>query len=729
MALSQLKLTTEEREELRQKILDDWTRDSSDLRQRAERQVRWIRLWRSASEELDKDEGSNFHIPLVLWQILNFVAKLISTLFGQDSEILVLPRGKTDIKRVNKVKRWMNYRIKESLHLFKKYYDFAVLKCIFGSAIAFTPWTRKTRLVKKTVKREVEEIVDGVDPVTGFPARIPQRRTVEEEQEVEVVDFEGLDFRPENNEDWVVPASATSLDDADHFIRRIQLSVPEILEMRESGDFDASLWKTNKEFTDELYRLAKTGKTDAAGGTDTGQAVRQERADQASTPIHPLGEENNLVFYNWFGKFRVGKDELPTDVVAFVSPQMNRLFGVVRRIDKYPDGRLPFIKTDLLRDPNKMWGIGFPEVLESINREMDALHNIVTDAGMIGVGPMVAYKPMAGFNAEKFRYEPWTAIPLNDPKNDIALVGPGQINIASYATLMPQLLAMAERIFGLTETQLGRQFSGPNAPRTYGQQALLQAESNQRLLLDLMLEREAFKEVLSRVWEADKRWLSKPHFFRVTEEDPGDVLTDEDMQGDYDFDITPPTALANKQQMIQDLLQAYALTLQNPIAMQNPALISEMLRKVLESLGQDDIAMHVPDASQLRPPESPEQENVRLIQGEDVDPHPQDNHVRHIAVHQNTRDELARMLEAVPQMSQLIGGVGVLARFDSHIQEHAAAQRQQGGPRAPMQFGGGGMGRPQLAGGGQGLDVGGPSPNQGQDLLSGILNQGGLNIG
>ena len=37
--------------------------------------------------------------------------------------------------------------------------------------------------------------------------------------------------------------------------------------------------------------------------------------------------------------------------------------------------------------PKRFWGRGILEILEPIRREMDALHNIITDAGMASVGP------------------------------------------------------------------------------------------------------------------------------------------------------------------------------------------------------------------------------------------------------------------------------------------------------------------------------------------------------
>ena len=746
----QLDLDDKERAELLRRVLDDWTQDSIDLEDRATAMTRWTQLAaaRLDPQDFPEHEASNFHVPLILWQILSSVSTEMSVLFGEDSEIYVIPRGPSDFKRKEKIKRWMTWRIRESLHLIKKYYAAAMMKRQYGTLICCLTWKRKTRkvihLVPKTIEAFEEQIVDGL------VAKVPVEREEIVEEEKEVVEFEGLDFQPENIEDWAVPKSARTLEDADRLTRKLFLSVSEVLDLRDQGKLDAKLFekknsKGESELLEKLYGLAEGKKTETAG-QDSGKQVREEKDAQSGQPTIPLGRESRVVILNWFGKFRfkgkgAGKSERAEDVVAFVSEDLNQLLGACRLVDIFPDGRLPFLKDDFIPRPNRFWGIGLPELLESINREMDAIHNIVIDAGMVGVGPMIGYKPLSGFKAEKFRYEPWMCLPLNDPANDIRVIAGGQINLGAFVVLMPQLLAMAERLTGHTEAEMGRQFSGPNAPRTMGQQSLLEGKSQQRLFLDLMLSREFFREVLRRIWDADKRWLPKPYFFRVTEESPEDVLTAEDMAGDYDFDITPPTAVANRAQLVQETLQAYALTLQNPLAQQNPALLAQATKTLYKRLNQDELAALVPDVSQLAPPQSAEQENVRLLQGEDIDPHPADNHGRHLAHHGRLEQELADSAARSPLFFNTVGGPNALAQVRSHIAEHEQAMKTRGGSinmmgrGAPTQGGVIGGAQPQMPQlgmdmmGGQGQGATNPATNPAQNALAGLLNQGGTNLG
>jgi hypothetical protein len=685
---------------------------------------RYSRLARAASDVhgIPQEERSNFSIPLILWQLLAKLAKELDVLLGEESEISVTPIGESDVKRAKKVKKWMNWRIKVSLKLFKKLYPYLLQKSIMGTSIGFVPWVTRKRQVKKFVPEEVpgfeEQIVDGL------PAQVPFTRTEVQEVIEEVIDYDGPDLVVEDLEDWVVPATAKDIDNADHFIRIVRLDIDEILDMSDSGKLDDKLIKDN---IDNLRRISEH----TFQATELNSDVFQEKKEQQGVPEVPQGRETRVTFYNWFGKFRIDEKgtndlERSQDVVAFYQPELKKVLGVSLLVESFPDGRRPFIKSDAIMNVNQFWGSGLCELLEPISTEMDALHTLAVSAAEGAVGTVIFASPSAGINWDKIKIEPNTVIFTPNPQ-DIKVVPLGQINMGPYITLMQELTSFAERLTALNDPQLGRQLSQPNAPRTLGQQQLLQAESNVRLLLDIRLERENLRELLKRIWELDKRFLEKPVFFRVTEEDPGDTMTEEDMQGSYDFDIGPLTALSNRQQKTRELMQGLALSGQVGIQQVTMALF----KRFLEKIGFPDVAALIPDASEMKQSEDPAKENIRLLQGEDVDPNPQDNHSRHIAVHQDLMDRL----QSDEAQALLRQNPGVLGRIAGHIDEHKQVVKRGG-------LGAGGLTpqtqqQPQQAQLGQGQQLGGAleqqpgqqSPVDPASQLSSILNTGGANLG
>ena len=221
----------------------------------------------------------------------------------------------------------------------------------------------------------------------------------------------------------------------------------------------------------------------------------------------------------------------------------------------------------------------------------------------------------------------------------------------------------------------------------------------------------------------DKRFLPKPVFFRVTESDPGDVMTEEDMQGNYDFDIGPVTAISNRATKMAELMQMLALAMQMNI----PPVVLALFKKALQKNGQPDIAAILPALEQMTPPDSPEDEHVRMIQGENPPVHPLDNHAEHIAKHE---DFLRRWMEPDPRFPELKSSEEVNPEVTGGVEGHIAQHRQALKVGAMSLL----AGRMAPMGGGNGNQMGQQVPNQGSPMdgqqadLASILNVGSLNI-
>lgn len=669
--VKQLSLNEEARSKLERLIQDDYTRDSADLAGRSKAMTRWYQLWRNnitPNGFPDIDEP-NFSIPLVPWMILAKLAKEMDALLGEESEVVVTPIGKSDIERVKKVKNWMNWRIKHSLNLFEPLYDYLLQKNIFGTTIGCLEWITRKRLIKK-----LEPVYTWRPSFSLTPPflKMEQVQVGQNVVETEVVEHDGPVFTVENLEDWVLPVRTRDLKTADHYTRRMFPSLEDVLDMRDNGIL---------EFDEETLELLRTLPDDVKQQDQSAnpETVSQEKDAQQGIPNVPQGRQGEIELWNWTGWFRPDDAERSQRIVAFFQPQRKKLLGVMRLVDLCPDGRDRFICSRAVRDPNIFWGRGLAEFLEAISNEMDAFHRLATQAGEGAIGPVIFYSPAAGFNPDQRKMEPYTAVPCADP-NAVKVVNLGQINMGPYVLIIQQLIGFSENITALTQAQLGRTSDRPNAPRTYGQQALLQAESNTRLLLDIRLERTSLKELLNRVWEMDKMWLPKPYFFRVTEESGDDVLTAEDMMGEYDFDIGPVTSVANKAVRLQEDMQALALSVQIGL----PQAVFPMLKKVLTKLGHPDVAANIPDP-QLKQQLTPEEENVRMFQGQDVDPHPMDNDAVHIAKHEEFKQRMMNTPLQIPGQAAPAEGEaapvermwadsnpGLIGRIDAHIAEHKA---------------------------------------------------------
>lgn len=731
--VKQLELSEEATQRLISRIEQDYEDDSADLQGRNNALQRWYKLWRVARNMngFPEEEKPAFNIPLVLWQILAKLAKELDALLGDESEIIVNPIGPSDTKRAQKVTRWMNWRVKNSLKLFKKLYVYLLQKSVMGTTIGHIYWKTKKRTVKSIEIQPVPYIVtdpmtgmEMLDPMTGQP--IMDMRLEPIEVEKEVIDFDGPQFDVENLEHWLIPPYATSIEDADHFERVLWLSYEEVLDMVAEGQM--------RELTDEeKEQLRHIAENEPPLGSESGSSkqVSSEKAAQTGTPSVPEGRQNKIRFINWNGKFLVNEeDDRGQEIISFFQPDRKILCGTCRLVDMNPDGRRAFIASQAIQDINSFWGIGIAELLEPMNMEMNALHSAAEAAAEAANTIILLVKPTMGSSIDKTRLGAGlNLVPTSDTEGAKILQMQGG-DLAQYATLMNQHLSFSERVTGLTDNQLGRQSERPNAPRTYGQQQLLQAESNTRILMDVRLERESLRELLKRIWEMDKRWAAKPVIFRVVEEDITSEMTEDDFQGEYDFDIGPVTMVSNRAQKTQELMMLIQM------AANIPPVYMSLFKELLKRQGYPSLANIIPDASEMPHPIPPEEENNLLLQGQDVDPNPMDNHAAHMAKHQDMIVRLEQAYQQVPALQA--SDPQAIARIQAHIAEH-----QQMMKMGAMSI----MGPLMMGGGGQQIGAGAPNglnqtsqgsngsgspvaPNQQiQAALSGIRNSGGLNLG
>ena len=138
-------LTKEDREALRLQVHDDWFLDSTDNEKLNRMRKRAVQLWDAATDvnTFPEHEKSNFHVPLTQWQILAKLAKEVDALLGDEAEVVVRPIGPADAKLAPKVSRYMNWRGKGCLKVFKKVYEYVQEKSVMGGGIGVVGWGKK----------------------------------------------------------------------------------------------------------------------------------------------------------------------------------------------------------------------------------------------------------------------------------------------------------------------------------------------------------------------------------------------------------------------------------------------------------------------------------------------------------------------------------------------------------------------------------------------------------
>lgn len=646
----QLKLPQNELNRLACRIEEDYFAALSDHEERMQRFQSYYLRWRGRTEPMGT-EAPEYRVPVTQWHVYSKWAKEQSSLFGADAQVVAKPIGPNDQRHTRKIERFENWRLFASMKIQNPATIFNFRKILFGRSISYAPWVRDTYFV----------------PLEGGG-------------EEEVVHYEGPGFFPEWPDDIIVPAEdVQSIHDFSFVIRKYRTTPNDLLL------HDGTLYQGIRENFDRLVEHAANRRT----RDERDERVKQVK-DLAEGVLYEgnLSATNTLTVHEWYGKWRKlkgrkdarennleGRERFESDLVIRYIPEIQLIIGVQDLADLYPakKNRRPFVESSLVKD-GSYWGPSFGELLERVEAELTANHNLATKAGQMSVGPMIFYNPASGFNPDNFVYAPNTAIAINDPNQVKVVEMRADLN---YPVIKEQtVLGYGERVTGVTDMNMGRSSDRPNAPKTARATLALLEEGDVRASLDTAVLREDWGNIISHFWELECMYAPKSLFFRVAEEDAGGLalerggatLTEEDRAGKYDFDLKFATNVWSREQQKQDKLALYQLDLQNPLVINNPRALWAVLDGVHRAFGDDRFCDLVPEPPDMGLPVNPREEWTRALQGEDIQINPLDNDQLHIMDHNRRLQEYANS----PNMDEQAYNAMV-----AHVLEHVDQLQQK----------------------------------------------------
>jgi hypothetical protein len=680
----QLKLPEAELRRLGARVNSDYRAALGDHQKRIERWVEYFRRWRARTEIPDagEEESSNFPVPVIRWVTKQKWAMNADAIFGDDAEIVAKPVGPSDYRNDQKIGLYMTWRVFSDMKLTNELLQFELYKIIYGRAIAYAPWTRK-----------------------GFKFETSSGWK-------ENVYYKGPDFQVLEPDDFVVPAEEVkSLHDFTWMIRKFRLSPNQLLIGEDEGRYQG----IRKNFDTILHMASRRSQRDFEG-----DRIKREKDDAEGVVMdNPQSVPSTLQVLEWYGKWRklkrgqqdadefdIKKREIyESDIVVRFIPDLNLVVGVQDLRQLYPASPQPrpFVETSFEKD-GSYWCDGLPAQALDIEDEVRTNHNLGTDGQQYAISPVLLYRPATGMDPEVIKIKPGTAIPTDNPMSD-ARVLEFSINLEAIAAREQALIAYLERLFGISDMQMGRQSDRPNAPKTVGGTLAIIQQGNLRMTLDTTTLREDYAGVFQHFWLLEWMFGDDETFFRVTEEDAnglfatsrgGAILSRQDRNGRYDFHLQLATSQWDRQQDKQNSLARYQLDLQNPLVVQNPLALWRVTKLAHEALGDPNFADLVPEPPHPDMPLNPKQEWSMIQQGETVQVNPMDNDQLHMIRHMadlklavedkyEDKDAIASLkAHYIEHIHQLEQKKLVQAITDQVVKQAAAMGINPGMPGAPQ---------------------------------------------
>lgn len=575
----------------------------------------WLTKMRAMLETFDEfiepiydatqEWSSTLHLPTTLIACRAYHARMFAAVMSIDPPFTVKARQAHNVDRAMLIQELMGYAVREWANN-NKGVDEEIDKWIWrwitqGSGILKARWDRRfVRYVDVVNVPVVKGSRQVQDPSSGEMQIVPDIEQVEVEKEVLQETFNGPCLEAVPIEDVLLVGSGDP-QLADDVIHSYYLTASELLSLA-----DQSVFKD-----DAVEKVIASGRNyKQAEVTNT---IKNQMAYSSGTG--QIDKEIDVTRYQIlerYARIDVDGSGIASEVIVWVHEKTGEILRAtyLHRVNKA--GLRPFFKADFHLREGQVYGTGLPELMYSLQKEMDAIRNISMDFGLISSMPFGYYRPTSSMKAERLPMEPGMLFPLDNPGQDVYFPNLG--SRTGFLGNENQLLQMTvDRLTSISDLNLGV-VSGQGATRTAtGTRALL-GESNANL--DIFLKR------LNRPWTSAIRYMFKlmqeklpdGFSFRLLGDSGSDfwatVRTKAEINGEFDFQVDGNSANSNKAIQIETANNIFA-TIMNPLLLQlgivTPSNVYEALKNKMKVEGTKEFSRYIQKPEQAEVIHTPEE--------------------------------------------------------------------------------------------------------------------------
>lgn len=528
--------------------------------------------------------SSTMHMPVAYTLCRTFHSRMLSALLGFDPPFTVNARKEANSDRAPLVQELMRYAYKDWANDNKGLED-ALERWLWswvtsGRGIIKYKWENKySKFLDVIEVPKPGPVSYQIDPETGAEVAIPSVVMEEEEVEQVVNVFSGPQASLVNIEDLLIVGGEGDPDKADAVIHQQYLTAGELWSLVDQGIFDA----------DEVEEVIKAGPDHTS--SDTTGGIKQSRSEvnqQSETDVsYDLDRYRILECYL---KKVIDKSGIPSDLVVWVAPTSRAQLRAtyLYRISK--SGKRPFAIIDFHRRTDTTNPVGLVELTYSLTKELDTIHNMRVDFGLLSTMPFGFYRASSSLAAESISFEPGTFLPLDNPQADVYIPNLG--NRTSWGFQEEQALyGYIERMTSVSDMSLGL-LGQQGAARTASGARIVNNENNANLDVYLKRMNRGFKKLLHGIFELMQDRIEPGFQFRITGDDGnnywGAVKERAEIAGMYDFELEGSSNASNKQVQLDNAQQIYQLTA-NPLDIQlgiiTPSERFEAVKNMLQTMG------------------------------------------------------------------------------------------------------------------------------------------------
>lgn len=604
-----------DKEKFGHKVVDAWHKENNRRSAWLQRQQAYQRDWDNFVDNGSDGpfEGSSqLHLPTSFTIVKTYHARMMQAIRGNQPN--PKPRRPDAVERQKTVQAILEYCIKDWANknegVMPELDKWIWRWCAQGVATLKVRW--------EACYERFVDVVETSQPVIDFVgegdnAEPVERMDVREEEQERILEiFNGPIVECLDEEDLIVVGGGGDPQKADMVLQQQWLTASQLWSYADQGIFKA----------DRIPDIIRGGKDYQNEGESNN--IKQDRAINAG--MSDQDSESELDRYRILEVYAskdVDGSGINAEIVAWVHARTGSLLRAtyLRRMNRA--GKRPFARIKFHERHGQAYPMGLVEILYPYAKEIDAIHNIRIDAGIISNTPMIFYRSGSSIKPQVLQYEPGSMYPVDDPQRDIFIPQFGN-KTAFGLQEENQIQQVVERLTGISDLALGANTTQGALRTATGARALM-GEANANLDVHLHRLIGGWKRVQQLLLYFMQDRLPEGFEFRLTGEDGQDyfayINNRNDIAGDFDFEFDPSTADSNPAVRQEKATQVFN-TIMNPLLIQlgivGPRQVYEASKGLVKSFGIQDWAKYVNEPKEQPLIMSPEEEANRLLRGVDV---------------------------------------------------------------------------------------------------------------
>jgi hypothetical protein len=544
------------------------------------------------------DWSSVLHMPTTFTVCKTYHARMLAALLGVDPSFTVKARRGSNTDRAMLVQELLRYTLKYWINRNDGIED-TVDRWLWdwittGVGILKSRWAKEyTRFVDV----EDTEVPAGAevmtDPSTGEDVVVPVFRTEQREVNRTEKIFDGPMLERVSVEDLLIVGGEGDPQKADFVMQQNYMTASDLWTLADRKIF-------RKEAVEEVI---KSGENLLSSEQNNNLKIsRRMKSGQLDLDVEQDLDRYQII--EAYARADVDGSGINSDIIVWFHKETGALLRATYLHRVMPSGLRPFTKIDFHKRPGQEYGAGMVELMYSLSKEIDAIHNIRIDTGILTSMPFGFYRPTSSMSEEKLPVEPGALVPVDNPSTDVFIPNWGNRTAFGFQE-ESALMSAVERLTSISSISLGV-IGGQGATRTATGTRAVVGESNANLDVFLRRMNKGWSQVLKYLFHLMQQNIEPGFQFRVLG-DTGDdywaqIESREELRGMYDFELESNSANSNR--AIQQQVADFVLQLtSNPIDLQlgivTPRERYEALKNAMKVRGIKEVSRYIREPQNL----------------------------------------------------------------------------------------------------------------------------------